>query len=311
MRSVFPGDRNGDMPLSEQRFDCREWLAHQNRCGHIGRLPDAAYRCDRLGRLDGFDEPTSFLGIEGQACVDPLRSLHAICRPGAKPPSLINCQVRLNSGMIGAKRCKSFLCPRCHQSRQRHLRKKVLAILRRAQTLGMGMSFMTLTLSHSGQSSLAHGIDAISEAWVAARRGGPYRRMKAALGLIGVLNFFEVTLGVFGWHPHLHSIVICENQTDADVCAERLARRYEHSLLKKGWRVNARTSHAQRVTAVDGLAEYVVKDWRATKNSPLQLARLAMSGCPAAADFYFEAVEAMNRKRHAVLSPSLHHALFD
>lgn len=173
------------------------------------------------------------------------------------------------------------------------------------------MSFMTVTLSHSEQSSLAHGIDAISGAWVVARRGSPYRRMKQAFGLVGVLNFFEVTLGGFGWHPHLHSIVICEDQLGSDCCAERLARRYEHSLFKKGWRVNTRTSHAQRVTAVDGLAGYVAKDWHETKNSPLQLARLGMAGCPAAADFYFEAVEAMNRKRHAVLSPSLNRALFD
>jgi hypothetical protein len=70
--------------------------------------------------------------------------------------------------------------------------------------------FVTLTARHYARHRLEDLFDAITETWKLLISGRNWVGDRQALGIIGNIRSTEVTFGLlrFGWHPHLHIVVL-------------------------------------------------------------------------------------------------------
>lgn len=143
-------------------------------------------------------------------------------------PRLAKCSWRRNSDVpvhaadgkahySGLERCSSiWACPVCaavvRAERAREIEKAVTA----HQAAGGSALFVTLTIRHSGEDSLAQSLDAVLTSWQKilgsrAWRGGKRQiGLKEKYGVTGYIRSTEITHGDNGWHPHIHSIILVD-----------------------------------------------------------------------------------------------------
>jgi hypothetical protein len=66
---------------------------------------------------------------------------------------------------------------------------------------------LTYTLSHSHLAPLEKTLGILKDSKRAMKAGKPWQKIASRWGIVGSITATEITLGVNGWHPHLHELV--------------------------------------------------------------------------------------------------------
>ena len=96
---------------------------------------------------------------------------------------------------------------------------------------------VTLTVPHSYGERLADVLSTVREALSTLHAGRAWQADKAAFGLKHYIAAHDQTVGVNGWHPHLHNLLFAERElTDDDVSKleARLYERWADAVVKHG-----------------------------------------------------------------------------
>jgi len=296
-------------PIGQQKRQAREHglpLAHRAVGDYSPRLSLDLHQPS---------EPDTFLGLKGQAFVDPLDALWKRQRPGVALPAFVRCPARRqprDKRVPGILRCKSLFCPYCHNERQENLRQKLAKYFCLAGNAGC--RFVTLTIEHGAGAPLASMMRAIKRAWQLSRSGSPFKRLKESYSFLGVVNILEVTYGENGWHAHIHSVIFSATKETIKQCAETLASRYRRALQNAGFRISERTVHEQDTNDLNGLAGYLTKSWLLISGTTLTIFALmtrAMGGDEHCGALFVEAFEAFHGLHQGVVSKALHTSLLE
>lgn len=88
---------------------------------------------------------------------------------------------------------------------------------------GGSLTFITFTLPHVATDSLEELMTAVDRAWTNVIKGGAWQYgVKVDFEVIGQIKAVEATLGLHGWHPHLHVLFFHDRPTfGADGSLER------------------------------------------------------------------------------------------
>lgn len=90
---------------------------------------------------------------------------------------------------------------------------------RRAQEIKLALSgwpgglFMTtFTMQHNKNDRLVGLLDLLSEAYRSVKSGREFQEMKSSFGIIGSITATEIKYGSAGWHPHKHTLWLCDKK---------------------------------------------------------------------------------------------------
>jgi hypothetical protein len=223
----------------------------------------------------------------GTSYVDPLTALHRRLRGAGRLPGYIGCKARLHPDLKGEQRCRTLWCPRCHLDVQRGRRVKLFEVFELIEDRGFSLWLVTLTVEHDHSTDLRKSMSILSKCWSSARQGSPYRRLRNKYGLLSALTAVDLTHGKAGWHPHIHAVVVARTSAGAAESGARLACRYEGALRRAEFKVAQQTTDDRYVWDAEGLAGYLTKNWRKSRNSLFVLLKRAARGCLLAAELFF------------------------
>lgn len=110
---------------------------------------------------------------------------------------------------VGVETCSSvWSCPICGRKICAKRGAEVVQFVEWAQTQGLIVLMLTLTVRHAAQHSLQKlilGVRAAWRAWWSSGRASQRRR--EALGIVHYVKALETTHGDHGWHPHQHALL--------------------------------------------------------------------------------------------------------
>jgi replication protein len=189
---------DGDLP-GEAEEPCRH--ARQRLRAHLwAMLPPDQHRVSRCGRARLAPSPEVALAADGSAHFR----------------GLVTC------GSVTA-------CPVCAAKVRQARADEIDRALGRHLAAGGGAVFVTLTAPHDAGMPLQKVWDTISEAWAALVAGRHRKALREQFGVIGYVRAVEVTHGPAGWHPHLHVLLLVEDDRDLDDLREL------HRFLRERW----------------------------------------------------------------------------
>ena len=177
-------------------------------------------------------------------------------------------QVRANGqavGYAGLASCGSiWVCPVDNAKIQAVRRLEVGTLLAHALVEGSA-AFGAYTLRHHLGQDLDVLWRGLSRCWQAVARDFKVRALRAAMGWIGCVRAAECTVGLCGWHPHLHPLHLFSRRvTEAEVAALHAAefRAWQAAALRLGF--TAPVEVAQHLHLVVGdagepMGEYFTK----------------------------------------------------
>lgn len=235
----------------------------------------------------------------------------------------------------GTKRCGSvWACPHCAPMIREARAVKVDQLLRRALDAGCELRFLTVTIQHHMEHRLEglwEPLQACYSAGFGGRAAQPGRQViaytaedlnVAGAGVVlreetmaswfwGQVRGIDLTDGVNGWHPHIHSVLVFAPGTEPHVIDEWLNARRERfrwslrawglysAADERGWCVrdveaygdgDPATAIARYTTKVDGgwgagleLTRTDLKSGRRGGRTPFQLLAAAADGCSGSA----------------------------
>lgn len=122
-------------------------------------------------------------------------------------------------GYAGLATCGSvWACPRCSARIMAVRRLELGVLIAAAAAEGLAVAFGTVTLRHRQGQPLSMLWDAVTQGQRGVTNATRVKRLRASLGRIGYVRALEVTHGGNGWHPHIHTIQLF----DQDVSQEQL-----------------------------------------------------------------------------------------
>lgn len=128
-------------------------------------------------------------------------------------------QVRDNgaaAGFAGLASCGSvWACPVCNSKINAVRRLELGVMASTAEAQGMGMAFGAKTIRHRANQRLAGLWPHQSSTWNAVTVDKTVRKLRDALGFHGYARAAEVTIGLNGWHPHIHPLYFFEKPVTA------------------------------------------------------------------------------------------------
>lgn len=235
---------------------------------------------------------------------------------------------RLRAAVSGVYRCKSpWVCPVCAPAAARLRAERLCRAITACYKRGGHVALVTLTASHSAESTLADVKALIAGASSRARSGRAWATVVELHAILGVVVAPEATFSrARGPHYHQHLMVFSGGSVaDAKAGADALAARYMKQIRAAGGRISG--LHGVRVeVAADAAAagEYAAKGscaWEIagsitktdTKSNdsftPWDIANLAYEGDPWARARWAEYATTMPGTRSCVITPSLKKAL--
>lgn len=117
-------------------------------------------------------------------------------------------QVRDNgaaAGFAGLASCGSIhACPVCNSKINAVRRLELGVMIAAAESKGMGMAFGAKTIRHHAAQPLAALWPEQSKVWNAVTVDKTVRRLRQEMAFAGYARAAEVTIGLNGWHPHIH-----------------------------------------------------------------------------------------------------------
>lgn len=228
------------------------------------------------------------------------------------------------AGVSGVFRCDSpWLCPSCAPARAKRRHERLEQVIDATSASGGSCAFVTLTLRHDHDLSLARAKSVLSEASRRARQGRRWGDIKSAGGLLGVVQGVEVLHSQrTGWHYHAHLLIPGTGTPVAVLeAARRLVARYLEEVARLGASATLSGQDVQLVQNGEA-ARYASKgsaSWEvaggakaarsAVSRSPWDLATLAALGDERARVLFLEYAEVMPGTRSCVVSPGIAKAL--
>lgn len=112
----------------------------------------------------------------------------------------------------GTERCGSvWSCPVCSAVIRAARAAEIETGVVRHMESGGGALFLTGTIRHKKDDTLAVGLEAVLEGWRRVIRGNPWKKWTQRIGLVGIIRTVEITRSDRnGWHPHLHALALLE-----------------------------------------------------------------------------------------------------
>lgn len=229
----------------------------------------------------------------------------------------------------GIATCGSvWACPVCASVIQERRRLELEHLVQWAQDQGLQVIMVTFTFPHTGFDTLSELLDRQADAFKRFRTGGPFRRLKDALGFQGLVRSLEVTHGLRnGWHPHTHELWLVKSSVDLATCS-RISELWERACLASGLlqgddlaKIDAFRKHSVDVRLNASSGQYLAKQdssrtWGITHEVAKATSKSGKAkGChpheflvrkaPGDEARYFEYLEGMKGRRQLFWSPGL------
>lgn len=170
-------------------------------------------------------------------------------------------------GFAGLASCGSiWACPVCNSKINGVRRLELGVMIASAESAGMKMAFGAKTIRHHASQQLATLWPKQSDTWNAVTVDKSVRKLRTELGFAGYVRAAEVTIGLNGWHPHIHPFYFFERAVND----RQLADLHEAEIsawVNKAQRLGlqAPVSEAQHLHSVSGndaalqIGEYFTK----------------------------------------------------
>jgi hypothetical protein len=134
-------------------------------------------------------------------------------------------EIRIKDGSAyycGLETCGNvWLCPVCSAKIHRRRAGELRDALTTWEVKGHAASLVTITIPHDLDDPLLKLVDAERTAWKRVTAGAAWQRLKHRLGIAGHVIALEFTWGdENGWHPHLHVLLIHNQELDATAVAQ-------------------------------------------------------------------------------------------
>ncbi|QDE27265.1 protein rep [Paremcibacter congregatus] len=113
----------------------------------------------------------------------------------------------------GVETCGSIWhCPVCAEKISNKRRLEVAAAIDGTKERRGGVYMLTLTMKHAPFDKCAALKDAVAMAWRKLQNTRAWRSIKEDRQIFGTIRALEITHGANGWHPHLHILLLTENE---------------------------------------------------------------------------------------------------
>lgn len=107
-----------------------------------------------------------------------------------------------------------WVCPVCASKISERRRNELKTAFKAHLDNGGYCTMVTLTFSHSARDKLDDLLLALGKSMQDFSRGKRHDNFRKEIGLIGKIRAFEVTYGENGWHPHIHLLLMHENEIE-------------------------------------------------------------------------------------------------
>ena len=139
----------------------------------------------------------------------------------------------------GLETCGSiWACPVCSAKIRNRRSEEISEGCQRWMDGGNSIVMLTLTARHHSGLRLDGLFDAISAGWRHLLQGRRWQTAKKRLGIVGQIRAIEVTHGGNGWHPHIHVLLVIQEQVDPVALVEVVAglrARWADWLVSRGF----------------------------------------------------------------------------
>jgi hypothetical protein len=158
-----------------------------------------------------------------------------------------------------------WVCPVCSAKIRAERAAEISEGLRYLITeLGGGGLFCSLTMSHAADDELTRTVGLVSDGFRAVQSSRAYVGEREKYGILGHIRAFEVTHGVNGWHPHLHTVMCLRGRATAQAAAElqdSMLVRWNRWFARNNWPLAAPGIGVKIkvVRTLDDLAQYMTK----------------------------------------------------
>jgi replication protein len=181
-------------------------------------------------------EVSSYKADRLRACgwTSVLPNGDAVARGSVRP------DLAIVAGYAGLSTCGStWRCAVCG-AKIAYLRAEDLGwVLEWAKKNGHTVAMATLTMRHNRKHRLADSWNAATTAWGRITSGRRWAKIKDRFGLLGWARAMEATYGeMFGWHPHIHAILVLEGPVSPGMVrelGEQMFSIWEKGLARKGY----------------------------------------------------------------------------
>lgn len=148
-------------------------------------------------------------------------------------------RVRRSASLHNLAVCGSvWVCAPCSRRITEHRKHDLELATSRAESQGMRVALVTLTLRHNQGDELRELCDVLTTAWNTVSSGRSGEQLKT-LGLLGFVRAMEITDGAHGFHPHLHVLLFLPAEADLDAIQEHITVRWVRRCSALGHPVNS------------------------------------------------------------------------
>lgn len=117
--------------------------------------------------------------------------------------------------VLNVIRCGSvWACSVCSHVQAMAERSAISQAVTNAQAIGWTVWFLTTTIAHDHDTSLADEMQQVADARRSWRNRAAWKSAAKEAGYRGSIRVLEITLGENGWHLHVHELLFCEKRTD-------------------------------------------------------------------------------------------------
>lgn len=151
-----------------------------------------------------------------------------------------------------------WTCPVCASKISERRRQDVSRAIEQAETLGLQVWLVTLTIPHGIGDDVHALLDKMTKAWSRLWIGKAGKALRDAIGLWGHIRALEVTYGANGFHPHFHALMFFHPQQMKGQGWGALGPRWQQVCLRSGLPMPD-LMHGCRIDGGSNAAGYVAK----------------------------------------------------
>lgn len=151
-----------------------------------------------------------------------------------------------------------WTCPVCASKISERRRQEVSKAIEQAETLGLQVWLVTLTIPHGIGDDVHSLLDKMGKAWSRLWIGKSGKALRNAIGLWGHIRALEVTYGANGFHPHFHALMFFHPQQMQGQGWGALGPRWQQVCVRSGLPIPD-LMHGCRIDGGSKAAGYVAK----------------------------------------------------